>query len=247
MTYTAEFFVRRRAQALASATFILELMWERLHPQSVLDAGCATGTWLAEAKRKGAHRVRGIDGPWVPREHLEIGDSEFLEHDLGQSVPCRLGRFDLVLCIEVAEHLAPEASDQFVDFLTSHSDTVLFSAAIPGQGGTGHVNEQLQSYWHGKFLKRGFECFDVIRPVVWDVPDINVIYKQNMLLYVRGGSISLERLTAGEPLPRGISVPYDLDRVHPDLYTMRLRSAKRGVCNKIADALAAVRRRLSQG
>jgi hypothetical protein len=68
-----------------------------------------------------------------------------------------LGRFDVCLCIEVAEHLSPEAAPRLVEGLTRLSDTIVFSAATPGQGGVGHINEQPHSYWHELFQRCGFE------------------------------------------------------------------------------------------
>ena len=70
--------------------------------------------------------------------------------------PLRIGRrFDLVNCLEVAEHLDASRADSFVDDLCALGDVVVFSAAIPGQGGTHHVNEQFQSYWQERFRRNG--------------------------------------------------------------------------------------------
>jgi SAM-dependent methyltransferase len=241
--YTERFFVDRRAQVLASAGPILDLLFGVLAPRSVLDVGCGTGTWLAACKRMGATTILGIDGPWVPREHLEVDPGEFRVHDLNASVPDEVLRHDAALSIEVAEHLSPAAGDRLVEFLTDHADAVLFSAAIPGQGGTGHVNEQPQAYWCDRFARRGFECFDLVRPRVWDAPEINVIYKQNMLLYARRGSSSQDALLRGD-VPR-VGGAYALDRVHPDLYRMRLRDARRGLRSRVRARLTSLSRRFS--
>jgi SAM-dependent methyltransferase len=226
MTYSTEFFKNRREQTLASARPIVEHLWKAIKPETVLDVGCATGIWLAEAQKKGALNVRGIDGPWVPREELEIEDAYFLEHDLSQNNPSDVGYYDLAFCIEVAEHLAPNAADRLINFLTSHADAVLFSAAIPGQGGTGHVNEQPQSYWHKKFRDRKFECFDVVRPDFWDDPIINVIYKQNMLLYVRAKGVFHDALLEGQFASSEVATNFSLDRIHPYLFKLRIAPKK---------------------
>lgn len=221
MTYSTEFFKNRREQTLASARPIVEHLWKVIKPKSVLDVGCATGIWLAEAQKKGALNIRGIDGPWVPREELEVEKGLFLEHDLSQNNPSDVGSYDLAFCIEVAEHLAPDAADRLIDFLTSHADAVLFSAAVLGQGGTGHINEQPQSYWHKKFSDRKFECFDIVRPVFWDDPKVNVIYKQNMLLYVRIGGV-FDRVLQDGPYARlKVTERFSLDRIHPYLFELR--------------------------
>ena len=116
-----------------------------------------------------------------------------------------LGRtFDLVQTLEVAEHLDEASADTFVDSLARHGDTILFSAAIPGQGGTHHVNEQWPSYWAEKFARAGYTAYDVIRPRIWADPQVQVWYRQNMLLFARS------RVFEGAQ-PR-------LDLVHPDLW-----------------------------
>ena len=97
-------------------------------------------------------------------------------------------RYDAVITIEVAEHLAPERADSFVDDLCRHADTVVFSAAIPGQGGKGHKNEQWQSYWAEKFEARGFATFDVFRPNLLRDPGVLPWFRQNILLFAKDGS-----------------------------------------------------------
>jgi hypothetical protein len=94
--------------------------------------------------------------------------------------------FDLVECLEVAEHLEETAADRFVESLTSHTGTVLFSAAVPGQGGTHHVTEQWPSYWIPKFGRAGFQPFDVIRPRIWKDRRVVVWYRQNILIFANG-------------------------------------------------------------
>jgi len=56
----------------------------------------------------------------------------------------------------VAEHIHPDFADTLVDSLTCHGRLVLVSAARPGQGGCGHLNEQMPEYWVEKFAARGF-------------------------------------------------------------------------------------------
>ena len=134
-------------------------------------------------------------------------------------------RFDLALCIEVAEHLRAERGDELIEYLCARADSVLFSAAVPGQGGTGHINEQPQSYWHARFAEHDYVAFDLVRPALWARAEVNVIYRQNMLCYVRdGSSVFHELVAAGKaPLTAG---SFELDRVHPELFARRERQRR---------------------
>lgn len=106
--------------------------------------------------------VLGIDAPYTDRSRLRIPDELFLARDL--TVPLSLERrFDLALSLEVAEHLPAAAADHFVASLTRLASVILFSAAIPDQGGEGHLNEQWPDYWVERFAAHGFGVADVLR------------------------------------------------------------------------------------
>jgi hypothetical protein len=87
--------------------------------------------------------------------------------------------------MEVAEHLSARRAPAFVTELCSLSDFVLFSAAIPGQGGTNHVNEQWPQYWAAMFANNSFVCFDVLRPCLWSREKCKWWYTQNALLFAK--------------------------------------------------------------
>src|SRR3981081_11169 len=140
--YRGTFF---RHPAQRSADAIVPVVIDLVRPRSVVDIGCGTGTWLAAFRRDGVPDVFGIDGDWAPRDRLQLTGGQVAHHDPSQ--PLDLGRrFDLAICLEVAEHLPAASADALVALLTRHAPVVLFSAAIPGQGGTGHVNEQRPVY-----------------------------------------------------------------------------------------------------
>ena len=129
MNYTAEFFANRQPTAANSASAVVPWLIDALHPGSVVDVGCGTGTWLAKFRRHGVDDIIGIDGSWVPTAALEIPQQLFRVANLEQRIS--LGRrFDLAISLEVAEHLPPERADEFIAELTSLADIVLFSAAI---------------------------------------------------------------------------------------------------------------------
>jgi hypothetical protein len=107
----------------------------------------------------------------------------FIRHDL--TTPLYLGRaFNLVLCLEVGEHLPEASADTLVDNIVYHGGDIVFSAAVPGQEGVGHINCQPHEYWHAKFAEHGYEMRDVIRPLIAHDQRVSPWYRNNMFLYL---------------------------------------------------------------
>ena len=183
-------------------------------PASVVDIGCGLGTWLAALREiVPACEVTGVDHPGVTKADLLIPPDRFVGRDL--TTPIDLGRrFDLCLSLEVAEHLAPDHGPGFVRSLVQQSDNVLFSAAVPGQGGQSHLNEQWPSYWVEQFAGHGYRCFDFIRPAIWKDRDIECCYRQNILFFTK-------RDLQLEP---GRQNWHGADLVHPELFFIQHRS-----------------------
>ncbi|HTU82550.1 MAG TPA: hypothetical protein VMF61_10495, partial [Candidatus Acidoferrales bacterium] len=121
--------------------------------------------------------------------------------------------FDLAISLEVAEHLPESSAASFVATLTTLAPAVLFSAAVPFQGGEHHVNERWQSYWAELFERRGYTCVDCVRPRFWNDASIEFWYRQNTLVYVRAAQLEryskLPKTLVGRP-------NYPFDVVHPD-------------------------------
>lgn len=206
-----KYFHEEEIHNTSSAKIILPLVLDLINPKSVLDVGCGIGTWLSVAKDSGILDVLGVDGDYVDRALLSkySMESEFESHDLTQ--PLELDRkFDLCLCLEVAEHLSESASDLLIDTLIRHSDAILFSAAIPGQGGQNHLNEQWPGYWAEKFSTHGYVFLDIIRPLIWDNPKVDFWYKQNIFLVVKDSHELASKFPSSS-----------LSLVHPELYNTK--------------------------
>jgi SAM-dependent methyltransferase len=168
----------------ASAAVVVPWLFTALRPRSVLDVGCGRGAWLAAFKSCGVTDVLGLDGDYVDRGSLHIDASEFRAVDL--IAPPDLGRtFDVAVSLEVAEHLPPDSADSFVEFLTSAAPVVLFSGAIPGQGGVHHVNEQWPPYWAQRFAAAGYRAVDAVRPQFWNDDRVGYYFAQNIVLYAQ--------------------------------------------------------------
>jgi SAM-dependent methyltransferase len=182
--YDEQFMDYTTRSSRYSARRIVEQLHALLPIGSVLDLGCAEGTWLAAWREVGVAQLCGVDGDYVRRDRLRIAVDDFHVADLAR--PIELARrFDLVQSLEVAEHLPAAAADTFVENLVRHArGLILFSAAPPGQGGEFHVNEQPYEYWRAKFRRHGYAPYDYIRPRIASDPAISFWYRYNVLLYV---------------------------------------------------------------
>jgi SAM-dependent methyltransferase len=138
-----------------TAEVIVPILIDWYNPKSVLDLGCNSGQWLKWFKKFGVYAV-GIDGDNMIPE-LVIPRHSFIVADLTKEIDLK-GKFDLVLCLEVAEHLEEQYADTLVDTSIRHSDTIFWSSATPNQGGWNHYNEQPLEYWIEKFKARGYEA-----------------------------------------------------------------------------------------
>ncbi len=201
------------------------MVFELVRPQSLVDVGCGIGTWLKVAKDSGVPLVVGVDGEYVLSAGLLIEKSEFLPADLRMPLSDLERRFDLAMSLEVAEHLPRERSQGLVDDLCRLADVVIFSAAIPGQGGTDHINLQAQSAWIERFAVNGYLPFDLIRPRVWDETSVESWYRQNVLVFVNQNCAVL--IARAQELEA--AVPRIFDVAHPDLVAFWERRATRPV------------------
>lgn len=175
-----------------SAAIVVPIVLDILGPQTktMIDVGCGQGVWT-RAFRDAGCEVLGIDGAYVDPTKLFIDQDEFIPVDLANQRATTPRPRDLAISLEVAEHLPESRADSFVDDLCSMADVVLFSAAIPGQGGTGHVNEQWPKYWADKFLDRGYLGTGALRWLLWDLAPERVEnwYAQNLLLFATAEAV----------------------------------------------------------
>jgi SAM-dependent methyltransferase len=148
-------------------------------PTTLLDVGCGTGTWLRAAADMGISYVFGIDGIVAAESQLHISRGNLERRDL--TAQFDLGRrFDVALCLEVAEHIPESSAATLVSSIVSHSDNVLFSAACPGQPGQHHINCQWPDYWQRLFNIHGYVCDESIRWQIWEDTRIEPWYRQNI-------------------------------------------------------------------
>jgi SAM-dependent methyltransferase len=186
--YSADFYSYLASFAVRSAQVVVPRLTAVLPVRSVVDFGCGQGAWLSVWRSAGA-AVVGVDGPYVDRGRLLIDPALFHPADLAE--PIDLGRrFDLVQSLEVAEHLPATKAEQFIATLTAHGPCVLFSAAVPGQGGENHINEQPLGYWRAMFRNRGYVAIDCLRPQLVDDTVVEASYRYNMMLYINEAGLA---------------------------------------------------------
>jgi len=182
--YTQGFYDETLLTSMRSARVIVPLVLGLTGAKSVADVGCGTGSWLSIFKECGISDLLGIDNASIEYSQLQVDSSILRRHDLTE--PLILERkYDLATCLEVAEHLPASCAKQIVANLTSIAPMVLFSAAIPHQGGTNHINEQWPEYWAAMFRSHGYRAVDCVRDEIWQDENVAYWYAQNLILYVR--------------------------------------------------------------
>lgn len=228
--YPLELHLGGTDQTERSAGLVVPILLELFQPRSVVDVGCGTGIWLSMFQKHGVADVHGVDGPYNSVESLRIDKSRFSPVDLEK--PFSLERlFDCAVSLEVAEHVSAAHADQFVECLTRLAPVVVFSAAIPFQGGFGHINEQWPDYWAERFGRYGYLPVDAIRRRIWHEKNVCWYTKQNTLLFVRGAELDrYPKLRAEYEATRDLP----LSLVHPDYYLRAADDSNRSLREVLA-------------
>lgn len=209
--YDRQFYEARCDGSLQSARAIIPIVLHYFSVRSVVDIGCGIGTWLKVFEENGVPDILGIDGPHIDQSMLVIQKEKFVAADL-RTQSHLLGRYDLAVSLEVAEHLPAEVSTAFVMKLTAAAPVVLFSAAVPGQPGIEHINAQWQDYWRRIFSDRSYVALDIVRPAVWGRQDVEYWYQQNTIVYCHNSIAAIRT-----DLP-STSKETSLNMIHPGLY-----------------------------
>ena len=219
--YNVNFYKWLRSSSKSSAEEIVPMVMEFVHPKSVIDIGCGPGTWLEVFMKHGVEDILGVDGMYVDDKDIVIPREKFLRHDVGSPINIERG-FDLVVCLEVAEHIAPVHAADFVNSLVRLGSVVLFSAAVPFQGGVNHVNEQWPDYWIELFRKKGYKVVDCIRKKIWNNDKVEYWYAQNILLFIGKENLGSFPHLKGEHDQTGGAAP---SLIHPNFYLKKVEMA----------------------
>lgn len=242
--YNEKFYKEMSSDSLVSAQIYLSYLWNYIQADSVLDVGCGRGAWLKACHDLGSVKLYGYDGDWNNQSQMIDQAIEFSAKDLNE--PFFIDKeVDLLITLEVAEHLHSSSSSQFIKSITSATEAILFSAAYTGQGGTSHINEQRHSYWARLFLSHGYVPFDLFRSKFWGDKRVGFWYQQNTFLYLKKDSQAYNKIISSGF--SGVENINFLDCVHPDLYDNKCGKGlgfKTLVKELIPSFLRAVQRRI---
>lgn len=212
--YDDSFYQYQMEGSGLSASETVPIIFDLFKPRSVIDIGCGTGGWLRAFKEIcNIDDIQGVDGDYVKTENLRIPADKFKSYDL--TTFYNAGRqFDLAITLEVGEHLPDSSSNDFVKSLVTASRKIIFSAAIPGQGGTFHINEQFPEYWVQKFAIHGYVPVDFLRKKIWNNNKIEWWYRQNMLIFIHKDELA-NYPQLQEPFLK--TDPQFITRIHPEI------------------------------
>jgi SAM-dependent methyltransferase len=243
-SYSQGFYKGRQSAADRSAEALVPILLSYFPARSVIDVGCGSGSWVKAFAAAGVPEVLGVDGPWASKHN----ETPFLPFDFASETtpfrpPLPRSQYDLAISLEFVEHVPEARADALVEFLTSISPVVVLGAAVPGQGGTGHVNEQWPSHWRQKFEARGYEACDFLRALVWEMSDIQSWYRQNTIVYFRGGvpRVLMQRVVAD--LVDRVRKPMAM--VHPEVFASKLK--QKSILRQMRVRLGRTRRALFRG
>jgi SAM-dependent methyltransferase len=159
---------------------------ETFHPVSVIDVGCGSGALLVALRKLGVRRLLGLD---AAEAGLDIARARGLDTRKFDVVTDKLlysACYDVAISMETAEHLPASAADRYVELLCSLAPVVIFTAAHPGQGGIGHLNEQPPEYWTELFKARGFQCLEKTVAdwqAAWTAAGVANFYTRNLMVF----------------------------------------------------------------
>ena len=133
---------------------------ETFHPASAIDIGCGSGALLVALRKLGVRRLIGLDSSEAGLDIARARGLDVRKFDITTNRWSGKEQLDLAVSMETAEHLPKDAADRYVALLCSLAPVVIFTAAHPGQGGIGHLNEQPPEYWTELFRAHGFQLLE---------------------------------------------------------------------------------------
>lgn len=174
--------------ARKSVPHMAESIVETFHPASVIDVGCGSGALLVALRKLGVRRLIGLDAAEAGLDIARARSLDVRKFDITTDRWSGKDRFDIAISMETAEHLPASAADRYVELLCSLAPVVIFTAAHPGQGGIGHLNEQPPEYWTELFKAHGFRLAEKTTAdwqSAWSAAGVANFYTRNLMVFKR--------------------------------------------------------------
>ena len=197
MSYRYSFYKNRTAATSSASDIILRTIAKSFSDINlVYDIGCGSGAWLEAADDIfKPDKLIGLEGEWLPEKILKKVDNKKisikkgnLNSDLFLS---NVTECDLIICLEVLEHLQENTVKFICEKIFKKARYILFSAALPFQGGNGHITERPLSFYVELMNQNGYGCKDKLREKIWNNDKIPFWYRQNIVLFERGAKNNL--------------------------------------------------------
>jgi len=185
--YDEGFYESLKIQRIRDVIAISRSIILDLQPATAVDIGCGAGE-LLEALRNAGVEVFGLENSKAGLSNCYRRKLNVVKFNLEKDKLAEITTFDIAVSMEVAEHLPKKVAERYVDLLTQLSSVIIFSAAPPGQGGSGHINEQSPSYWISKFARRGFvQMLELTQKWRddWECGGVDIYYHRNLMIFHR--------------------------------------------------------------
>ena len=174
--------------ARKSVTQMADSIVKTFHPASVIDVGCGSGALLVGLRKLGVRRLIGLDAAEAGLDIARARGLDVRKFDIATDRWSGGERFDIAVSMETAEHLPKDAADRYVELLCSLAPVVIFTAAHPGQGGIGHLNEQPPEYWIELFKAHGFQLAEKTVAdwqTAWTTAGVANFYTRNLMVFAK--------------------------------------------------------------
>lgn len=189
INYDERYFKWHRDNTRDYAIKTMNWYIQEFKPKSIIDYGCGIGAYLESALINDIYDIKGFDiGGDNVKKFTDEAVIKYIEYT-DCTKPISTKYYDCVISLETGEHIETESSEQFVKNIcnsTKRDGVIIFSAAQPGQSGTGHINCQEKIFWKERFLFNSFVYDDLLTEYItdnWSRLGAPIYIKNNLMIF----------------------------------------------------------------